>query len=90
METTQTMNRPTPGDDNLGQATIRELIAKLALIEDEQRNTTDPGRIAILAHREQAVVEALHRKGLELKGQGYPESPGSPMAAGPVEYPAVN
>lgn len=75
MESTQTTNRSTPEDDDLGQATVREVIAKLALAEDEQRTTTAHGRIAALVRREEGIVEALHRKGLEFKDPGNPKSP---------------
>lgn len=74
MESTQTTNRSTPEDDELGQATVRELIAKLALAEEEQRTTTAHGRIVALVRREEAIVEALHRKGLGLKDPGNPKS----------------
>lgn len=69
------MNRPIPEDDDLGQATVRELIVKLALTEDEQRSTTKPGRLAALARREQAIVAALHQNQLALKDPGNPKSP---------------
>lgn len=90
MEATQTTNGPTSEDDDLGQATFRELIAQLALTEDEQRNTTDSGRLATLVRREEAIVEALHRKGLELKGPENPQPSGLPMAASPAEYLTAN
>ena len=72
MNSSQTMNRSTLEDDDLGQATVRELIVQLALAEDEHRNTDDPRRIAALARREQAIITALHRYGL---GPTAPDSP---------------
>jgi len=59
-----------PEDDDLGQATVRELILKLALIEDEHRRTVNPGLVATLARRERAIVAALHRKGTSLNDPG--------------------
>ncbi|WP_207344806.1 hypothetical protein [Arthrobacter sp. E3] len=72
MNSAQTMNRSTPEDDDLHQATVRELIVQLALAEDEHRNTDDPKRIAALTRREQAIVAAIHRYGL---GHTAPDSP---------------
>lgn len=72
MESAQIMNRPTSEDDDLGRATVRELIVKLALTEDEHRSTTNPGRIAALARREQAIVAALHQHELITKGPCHP------------------
>ena len=77
MNSAQTMNRSTPEDDDLGQATVRELIVQLALAEDEHRNTANPRRIATLTRREQAIVAALHRNGLG------PTSPDNPKPLGP-------
>lgn len=70
MESTQTRCSATPGDDDLGQATVRELIVQLALVEDEYRKATNPGQIAALARRERTIVVALHRHGLALNGPG--------------------
>ena len=72
MNSAETMNRSPPEDEDLGQATVRELIVQLALAEDEHRNTDDPRRIAALARREQAIVAAIHRYGL---GPTAPDSP---------------
>ena len=79
------MNRPSPADDDLGQATVRELIVKLALAEDEQRTTTNPGRIEDLARREQAIVAALHRNELSLNGPVNPKSPEPSIVACSIE-----
>jgi cobalamin biosynthesis protein CbiG len=76
MTSPHTTNRTTPEDDDLGQATVRELILQLASTEDEHRRTVNPGRIAILARREQAIVAALHRKEPALN------APGNQYAAG--------
>ena len=73
MKSTQIGNGGTLADEDLGHATVRELIVQLALTEDEQRSAVDPGRIAILARCEQAIVAALQRNGLALKG---PSNPG--------------
>ncbi|WP_139244223.1 hypothetical protein [Arthrobacter alpinus] len=81
MEATQTMNGPMPEDDDLGQATVRELIVKLALTEDEHRTATNPGRIADLARREQAIVAALHRNGHSLNDPGNRKSAEPSMTA---------
>ena len=78
MTSPQATNRTTPEDDDLGQATVRELIQQLARTEDERRRTVNPGRIATLARREQAIVAALHRKGPTLT------APGNHCAAGPA------
>ncbi|PYI64228.1 hypothetical protein CVV68_22475 [Arthrobacter livingstonensis] len=59
-------------DDELGRATVRELIVKLALTEDQLRSTANPGRIAALARREQAIVAALHQHELITKGPCHP------------------
>lgn len=61
-----------PEDNNLGQATVRELIVQLALAEDEHRNTANPTQIAALTRREQAIVSALHRAG---HGHTIPKKP---------------
>ncbi len=50
--------------EDLRQSSVRELIVQLALAEDEQRKAADPGQIAALTRREQAIVAALHRNGL--------------------------
>lgn len=85
MNSAQTMNRSTLEDDDLGQATVRELIVQLALAEDEHRNTDDPRRITTLTRREQAIVVALHRNGLG------PTAPDNPKPLGPsMASPAVN
>jgi hypothetical protein len=81
MNSAQTMKNTAPEDDDLDQATVRELIVQLALVEDEHRKATDPGQIAAVARREQVIVAALHRHGLTFKG------PGSPNAAGPKAFP---
>jgi hypothetical protein len=67
----QTMNSTRPQGGELGRATVRELIVQLALalVEDEQRRTLDPGRAAILAGCEAAIVAALHRKGPDCLGR---------------------
>ncbi len=75
------MNSSTPGVNNLGQATVRELIVQLALAEDEHRNTTNPRRIADLTRREQAIVVALQRNGLGPTGPDNPRPPGPSIAA---------
>ncbi|WP_218713753.1 hypothetical protein [Arthrobacter sp. BF1] len=85
MESTQTMNRATSGDDDLGQATVRELIVKLALTEDELRNAANPERTAFLVRREQAIVVALHRNGLALNGRGNSKSLEPSIAACSIE-----
>lgn len=88
MNSVQTINRITPEDDDLGQATIRELIVLLALAEEEHRNTANPGRIAALIRREQAIIVALHRNGLR---PGTPDNPKSlgPSITAPIEDPVV-
>lgn len=48
MNPTQTRNGVTPENGELGQATVRELIVQLALVEDEHRNTAVPGQLAAL------------------------------------------
>jgi len=75
MNSAQTMNRPTPEDDDLGQATVRELIVQLALAEDEQRKSVNAGRTAALHQREQAILAALSRNGLDIKGSPIQVSP---------------
>lgn len=52
-----------PEDEDLLQASFRELIAQLALVEDERRSAADPQLIAALALREQAIVRALRQNG---------------------------
>jgi hypothetical protein len=79
MEPTQAVNG-TPPDDDLGRATVRDLIVQLAQAEDEHRNTASPERIAELSRREQAIVAALHRNGLPLKGAGGPKASGPSTA----------
>ncbi|MET4004746.1 MULTISPECIES: hypothetical protein [Arthrobacter] len=64
MNTAQTQNKTAPEDDDLGQASVRELIVQLALAEDEHRNTANPTKIAALTRREQAIIGALQRGGL--------------------------
>ncbi|MGN5732182.1 MULTISPECIES: hypothetical protein [Arthrobacter] len=64
MNSAQTQNQSTPEDDDLGQASVRELIVQLALAEDEHRNTANPRKIAALTRREQAIIGALQRNGL--------------------------
>ncbi|ALE92365.1 hypothetical protein AOC05_08610 [Arthrobacter alpinus] len=76
MNSAQTINRITSEDDDLGQASVRELIVLLALAEDEHRNTANPRRIAALIRREQAIVMALHRNGLTATGPDNPQLPG--------------
>ncbi|WP_343320585.1 hypothetical protein AAFM46_16450 (plasmid) [Arthrobacter sp. TMP15] len=61
-----------PEDEDLLQASLRELIAQLALVEDEHRSTTDPHQLAALAHREQAIVRALRHNG---RTYTYPSTP---------------
>ena len=68
------MDRSTPEDD-LGQATFRELIVQLALAEDERRKTSNPERIAALNRREQAIAAALHNHGPGPAGSIALESP---------------
>ncbi|WP_104090460.1 hypothetical protein [Arthrobacter sp. GMC3] len=85
MEPTQPINRPTPEDDDLGQATVRELIVKLAMAEDALRSTSNPRRIAVLVRREQAIVTALHRNGLALIGPGNSQSSGPSIARNSIE-----
>ncbi|MGA7206313.1 MAG: hypothetical protein WBX27_16990 [Specibacter sp.] len=81
MNPIQTRNGITPEDGDLGQATVRELIVQLALVEDEHRNTAIPGQLAALARREHAIVAALHRHGLAFK------VPCSPNASAPRPVP---
>ncbi|WP_442215462.1 hypothetical protein [Specibacter sp. RAF43] len=76
MTLTQTIDSATPAGDDLGQATVRELIVQLALIEDEHRSTLNPCSIATLSRREQAIVAALRREGPALIGRGKPNPAG--------------
>ncbi|WP_150117094.1 hypothetical protein [Arthrobacter sp. ERGS1:01] len=85
MEATKTMNGPTPEDDDLGQASVRELIVKLALTEDELRNPANPARIAFLVLREQEIVAALHRNGLALNSPPRAKLPEPSISPCPVE-----
>ena len=64
MNSAQTQNRSTPEDEDLCHATVRELIVQLTLAEDEHRKTANPGRIAALNRREQAIIVALQRNRL--------------------------
>lgn len=73
MESTQTMNAIKPEDDDLAQATVRELIIQLAQAEDDHRSAADPARMEAVARREQAIVAALHRNGLPLNGPRIPK-----------------
>lgn len=79
------MNRHTPDDDDLGQASVRELIVQLALSEDERRNTSNPERIAALNRREQAITAALHGNDLGPTGPGNPNLVRQSIAARPIE-----
>lgn len=81
MNSAQPTNRSTPEHDDLSQATVRELIVQLALAEDEHRKTANPRRIAELIRREQAIVVALHRKGLGPTGSDNPKPLGPPVTA---------
>ena len=74
MDSPHIMNRPAPEDDDLGRMTVRELIMKLALVEDELRTTTNPGRIAALGQSERAIVTALRRDRLSLSEPGNPKA----------------
>lgn len=69
-----------PEDGDLSEATLRELIVLLALVEDEFRNSAVPEQIAALARRECAIKAALHRHALASKGPFSPYSP-RPTAA---------
>lgn len=85
MDSTQIMNRPTPEDDDLGQATVRELIVKLARIEDELRTTTDPELAAALTQREREIVLALRQNRPSLNEPDNPIPPEASMVTFSVE-----
>lgn len=89
MNSAKSLNRPTPDEDDLGQASVRELIVQLALAEDERRDTSNPERIAALNRREQAIMAALHGNGLGPAGPGNPNLPGPPMAMVPLDVGVV-
>ena len=72
MNSAQTQNQSTREHDDLGQASVRELIVLLALAEDEHRNIANPRKIAALTRREQAIIGALQRNRL---GTTTPASP---------------
>lgn len=56
---------------NSDDATVRELIVELAQVEDALRQSPDGAPDAgDLAEREEAIVAALHRRGLPFHAQG--------------------
>lgn len=85
MNSAKSLSRPTPDDDDLDQASVRELIVQLALAEDERRNTSNPARIAALNRREQAIMAALHGSELGPAGHGSSNHLGQPTACRPLD-----
>ncbi|WP_170133311.1 hypothetical protein [Arthrobacter livingstonensis] len=72
MKEIKTGNTTRAGDGDLGQATARELIVQLALVEEEHGKTANPALLADISRREQAIVAALRRDGL---AQSFPHTP---------------
>lgn len=75
MNSIQTEHGTKPEDDALRQASVRELIVQLELVEDGHRNAADSQRIAALARGEQVIVAALHEYGLVLRCSQIPKPP---------------
>ncbi|MFQ4150522.1 hypothetical protein AAGW05_17860 [Arthrobacter sp. LAPM80] len=67
MNALQTKNGHRPEDDELEQASVRDLIVQLALTEEERRNAADPVRIAVLTRREQTIIAALRSNEISLE-----------------------